>query len=138
MSVLEAHALTRVVKPFVATSTVNTLAFVPVVDKAAIDAWNQIIDRLIEWGRNPANLADDDAEPPTASAIATAARVASMFRDTQALAPTLVAPNGEGGLSFELRHSNGTDLLVIHADSTVEMICLQNHRVTDRFHIKMA
>lgn len=133
MSVLEAHALARTVQHFATTGTVNTVAFA-LVDPA-VNGWNRIIQTLIEWGRNPAQFADGDTQPPTASAISAAVKVAHMFRDSQKPSPTLVAPDGEGGVSFEWRHAKGTDLLLVHSDSTVEMICFENHQITNRFPI---
>lgn len=65
-------------------------------------AWGRIIDDvLIEWGREPSPLHDDDFEPPAKAALRTAIRLAESCRAERWAPPNRVVPDGEGGIVFE-------------------------------------
>ena len=66
------------------------------------DGWQKIIDHeLIEWGRNPSLLEDEDILPPSGAIIDRAAKLAMCLRDIGWPPPNRVIPNGDGGVVFE-------------------------------------
>lgn len=96
-------------------------------------AWDDLISyRLVEWGRNPSALADEDFEPPAIEVINLACRLASEMMNVGWLPPTMVAPDGEGGVSFELIVGKFSQSLNISADGTVELLTFDDCRLITR------
>lgn len=97
------------------------------------EAWNRFIDaNLVEWGRNPQALEDEDFDPPSPEVIDRACDVAMRFRDRGEPPPTRVVPDGEGGISFERVDGKLSMSLNIHADQTVELLTFDDCRLRDR------
>jgi hypothetical protein len=95
-------------------------------------AWDKLIDdQLIPWGRDPSQLEDDGLEPPSQALISKAAQLAVALRN-QGFPPMIVAPNGEGGISFEQRNALTTTLLDLRKDGSLEIINFENHCVVNR------
>ncbi|MCY3018516.1 MAG: hypothetical protein NTW87_05735 [Planctomycetota bacterium] len=132
MSVLEAQALSCPVQPFVTTCAVSSGILAPAFDQALIEGWNRLFNAMFEWGADPAQFADEDIEPPSPAAISAAAKMAQWWHDHGYPAPTIAAPDGEGGISFEFRRGTRTELVVVHPDNTSEIICFENHRIVER------
>ena len=66
------------------------------------EGWQKLIDhRLIEWGRDPSQLEDDDIEAPSGEIISIACQLAYDMRNNDLPFPTRIVPNGEGGIVFE-------------------------------------
>lgn len=87
------------------------------------EGWRVAInDTLIEWGKDPGALKDDDFVPPTVSIITLAAESAMDLRDNGGLPPTSICPDGDGGLSFELATANSRLVLHFDRDGSVELI----------------
>jgi len=64
--------------------------------------WQRIIDStLIEWGRDPSQLEDEDVTAPTQAVIARATRLAVILRDNALAPPNRAVTNGDGGVVFE-------------------------------------
>ncbi|NLF32408.1 MAG: hypothetical protein GX591_16150 [Planctomycetes bacterium] len=99
-------------------------------------AWDSFIDRcLVEWGRNSQALQDDDFIPPDTDVIQLACEIALGMRDEGVAPPTMVVPDGEGGVSFERIEGNVSASLNIHADSTVELLVFEDCRLSQRRHL---
>ncbi|MFW6155113.1 MAG: hypothetical protein ACOC95_07855 [Planctomycetota bacterium] len=95
--------------------------------------WSDFIDRcLVEWGRNPAALRDDGLIPPDADVIQLACTVALSLRDEGLAPPTMVVPDGEGGVSFERVDGDTSVSLNIYADMTVELLVFKDCRLSER------
>lgn len=84
-------------------------------------AWQNLIDhKLIEWGRNPNQFADEDVEPISGKIVRTAIMLAQTWRDEDLAPPHSVAPDPNGGIVFERRHDNKTEVFHLWDDGTVE------------------
>ena len=95
--------------------------------------WQKLIDaKLIEWGRNPAPLEEDDLIPPSPAIVDRAAQVAMRCRDEGVSPPDSVVPNGDGGIVFEISTGNLVETLEIHSDGSREYITYEDCRVVRR------
>ena len=64
-------------------------------------AWGAIDTELNNWMANPADFVDDGAAPPSKNLIRLARRVAAALSVQENPAPTLVVPDGNGGIALE-------------------------------------
>ena len=94
-----------------------------------VDAWNTIDGKLIEWGRDPSQLEDEDIIPPSSDAIASASKFACEFRDQGKPAPLRVVPNGDGGIVFRWEYGETSISVEIEADESKELRCFHNCRL---------
>lgn len=100
-------------------------------------AWQDIIDhRLVEWGRDPGELADDGLTPPTREIIRIACEVAQQLGSKGAAAPTRVAPTGMGGIVFERRTGAWFQSLEIRSDGAVELVIYEGSRLYERHRLR--
>lgn len=101
----------------------DTLASPEVNLERPRDQWQRIVDhQLVEWGKDPGQLEDDQIIPPSAVAIQTAIDLAYFFRDKSMTAPTRVVPDGDGGVVFEREAGNVFETIEIEEDGTVELL----------------
>jgi len=99
-------------------------------------AWDEFIDRvLVEWGRNPDALEDDDFLAPGLEIIDMACQVAIAFRDEGFPPPTRVVPDGEGGVCFERDADQVFESLRIYSDETIELLRFQDCRLIGRYRL---
>ena len=77
-------------------------------------------------------LEDDDFVPPDLDVINLACDAAMQLRDMGAIPPTMVAPDGEGGTSFEYVEGKSSVSLNIYADLTVECLTFDDCRLIRR------
>ena len=99
--------------------------------------WDHLIDhRLIEWGRDPASVADEGVEPPTGEIIQLAIMLAQQLRDAEFPPPSsiLVDPNGGIVLIFRLQESKVT--YHIWDDATIDYCIFQGTSLVKREYIK--
>lgn len=100
------------------------------------EAWNSCIDhKLVEWGRNPNALEDEDFVPPERDVIKLACEWALCLRDMELAPPTMVVPDGEGGISFERVDGEASESLNIYADQTVELLVFNDCRLCGRHRL---
>ena len=100
------------------------------------NGWQKFIDEtLVEWGRNPAVLDDEEFQPPSARVIDLACEVATSLRDGGEVPPTRVVADGEGGVSFERVDGQTSVSLNIHPDATIEMLTFDDCRLRSRRRI---
>jgi hypothetical protein len=97
-------------------------------------AWNDVVDyKLIEWGRDPGLLDEDELIPPSSRAIDVAIRLARHLRDQgSAPPPTRVAPDGDGGIIFERWVNGSSESFEISDGGEVEYVLFHNGRVVIR------
>jgi hypothetical protein len=96
------------------------------------EAWKQVIDELVEWGRFPERLEDEEIAAPTRAVVSKACHVAVVLRDSGWPPPLRVCTDGEGGIVFERPCRPVFQSVRIYPDSRVELITLVNSRVVAR------
>ena len=96
--------------------------------------WETIIDQyLVEWGRDPSVLMDEDFVPPSIAIIHKACQVARGLRDDGAPPPLRVVPDGEGGISFERRAGSCFQSLNILEDGSIEILTFEDSKLVCRY-----
>ncbi len=89
--------------------------------KARHAGWEDSINnKLIEWGRSPGRIDEDDLEMPSLTAVEQASKLALRFRDNDALPPERALPDGEGGIVFERNAGNVLEVIEFRFDGTTE------------------
>jgi hypothetical protein len=102
-------------------------------ESAAREKWQEVIDyRLIEWGRDPSQLEDEGVEPPTGQAIRCAIGLAQAFRDAGLTPPDSIVPDPNGGIVFERREKDVSEVLHVWDDGTREYFRFQGTRLAER------
>lgn len=100
---------------------------------ANCEAWQQLIDyRLIEWGLNTEQLDDEGIEPPTRNTIQLAIAAAETLRDAGLAAPNSVVPDANGGIVFERRENDVTEVFHVWDDGTIEYQHFHGARLIER------
>ncbi|MDY7009861.1 MAG: hypothetical protein SVV80_03825 [Planctomycetota bacterium] len=96
-------------------------------------AWVKFIDaNLVEWGKDPTALEDEDFIPPSLDVINLACNVAVKLRNEGHVPPTRVIPDGEGGISFEWVEEDISHSLNMYADQTAELLTFDDCRLRER------
>lgn len=107
------------------------------ISQANREAWQAIIDhKLIEWGRYPERLEENELIPPTPESIRVACDKARDMRDAGDAAPQRVVPDGDGGIVFERWDGPMSEALEISEDGAVEYVCTQGTTVIDRRRVQ--
>ncbi len=109
------------------------------VESSNRDAWQTVIDaKLIEWGRDPEQLADEDLIPPTRDSVKKAIRIAQVFRDDNVPPPLAVVPDGDGGIVLERWDDSLTVSIEINAQGATEFVECRQGRVTlrEQFYVE--
>lgn len=84
--------------------------------------WDDLIDnKLIEWGRNPSALEDDDFVSPTSEVINEACALALEMRNANCPPPLRICPDGDGGICFERKVGKWFESLELSVDGKVEL-----------------
>ena len=104
--------------------------------------WQEIIDKkLVEWGRDPEELADDDLVPPSHAAVDSAVQEAKVWRDARESddefvpLPQWVVPNGDGGIVFEWREGSIARVIEILDDGSVDCAIFEDNKLVSRISI---
>jgi hypothetical protein len=101
-------------------------------------AWDNCVNsKLIEWGRDPAQLEEEELIPPTRDAIASAVRIAIYFRDQGIVAPDRVVPDGDGGIVLERWSGPFSESFEISSDGRIEYVSCWDRRVVERLPIQI-
>jgi hypothetical protein len=100
-------------------------------------AWEAVVDRLVEWGCAPEQLAEDGITPPTRRALAMAGRIVAGMRKLNAEAPVRmvamrVVPDGNGGVVFETGGVQVFETIEIDEDGSAEYQMFAGHKLVDR------
>lgn len=97
-------------------------------------AWDVVVGRIVEWGRDPQRLEDEGNVPPSFAAVRRAGRFALILRDDGARAPDWAVALGDGGIAF--RWAGGTPgndvTLEIDAEGGTEAIRMEQFRIVSR------
>ena len=97
------------------------------------EKWNSLIDyKLIEWVRHPSQLDDEGVEPATRKTIRLAIELAQGLRDAGFPPPDSVVPDPNGGIVFERREKDVSEVFHVWDDGSVEYCRFQGARVVER------
>lgn len=100
------------------------------------EEWQDLVDyKLVEWGRNPDQLRDENVVVPSRAAISKACKLAVELRKEGSPPPTRVVPSGEGGIVFEHRTQTIVEVLEIDIDASIEYLVFSNCRLVHRRQI---
>ncbi|MBN1941745.1 MAG: hypothetical protein JW849_00465 [Phycisphaerae bacterium] len=110
------------------------LADVAMLEMENRKKWNQIIDQLESWWKDPSKLIwDNDFAPPSRDIIELAFQSANRWRDNNNIAFDRVAPDGEGGITFEAYQGLQHVSLTINSDLTVEFLRFEDCRLVESY-----
>ena len=98
----------------------------------AAAGWSSVIDQLLDWFRNPQELADEDFLPPSRELIEKVCGVAVTFRDEQLPSPLRVVPDGDGGISLERRVGLRFETINFHDDGSTEWLLFEDCKLVRR------
>ena len=70
--------------------------------QVARDAWERVIDTLIDWARDPSVIEDEGIDPATRETIGDALQLAYVLQKGHAHPPTRVVPSPNAEIVFEL------------------------------------
>lgn len=102
--------------------------------------WQELIDRtLIEWGRDPSFLADDEGKAPSTATIQRACLLAKSLADEGRAPPMRVVPTVDGGIAFERKIGSVFDSIEVSPDGrTIELRRFVNSRLVSEDAIPFA
>lgn len=84
-------------------------------------AWQKLIEKhLLNWLHDPTQLEDEGVEVPQRTIIRLSIDVAEKFRDEGLPPPDSVVPDPNGGIVFERRDNDLTEVIHIWDDGSVE------------------
>jgi hypothetical protein len=96
-------------------------------------AWQRLIDqKLMDWLRDPSQLEDEGVVPPSGTTIRLSMDLAEAYRDEGRPAPDSVVCDPNGGIVFERRQGDMSEVLHVWDDGCVEYICFEGARVVER------
>ena len=96
--------------------------------------WQDLIDhKLIEWGCDPNQFAEDGVEPLTAVAIQRAIELATVLRDSGETPLFSVVPDVNGGIVFEYREGDAAYVFHVWEDGRVECCVFQGTSLIERW-----
>ena len=85
------------------------------------EAWQNLLDRtLMIWLRDPSELEDLDIEPPSKTILRLALDYAEKFRDDGLPCPNSIVSDPNGGIVFERRLGNVSEVFHFWDDGTAE------------------
>jgi hypothetical protein len=96
------------------------------------EAWQRLIDRLIDWGERAGQTDEDDLLWPTTDAIRSAYDILRLFRENGVPPPDRVVPDGEGGIVFEQASAKRSQRLEFGADGSAEHLVFENLKLVSR------
>jgi|GEM_PF-1181091 len=95
--------------------------------------WQTVIDqKLIEWGRDPSQLADEWVDPPSNEIITLAIALATQMMIDGLPPPTNVVPDPNGGIVFERCQGDVLEVFRIWDDGVFEYQCFMGTRLVER------
>ena len=96
-------------------------------------SWQNLIDhKLIEWGRDPGQFDDEGVEAPTRETIRLAIVWAQALRDAGFAPPDNVVPDPNGGIVFERREKEVSEVFHIWDDGSVDYCYFRGTRLVER------
>jgi hypothetical protein len=84
------------------------------------------------WLRDPSQLQDEGIEPPSGTVIRLSMDLAENYRDRGLPAPDSVVPDPNGGIVFERREGDVSEVFHVWDDGTVEYMLFEGARLVER------
>jgi hypothetical protein len=106
-------------------------AHAPLSETHAV-AWQERLDQLSAWSRDPEQLSDEAIEAPSRHMLGLAMDVAAVLRDRNIEAPDRMIPNGDGGIVFRWRSCDFTWSLELEADGSMETSLMEENKLVCR------
>jgi len=95
--------------------------------------WQQIINHtLTNWLRNPGQLQDDGIDPPSGPIIRLSMDLAERCMESGFAPPNRVVPDPNGGIVFERRDGDESEVLHVWDDGSVEYMRFQGTHLVKR------
>jgi hypothetical protein len=104
-----------------------------VMQSAKWKGW--IDDVLLQWLDNPGQLADDDVDPPSGTILRLALDHAEKLRDQGLPAPDSIIPDANGGIAFERRCNDISEVFHFWDDGTIEYHRFRGSHLVERYAI---
>ena len=95
-------------------------------------AWQEVIEQLAAWARDPEQLSDEGIEAPSDRMLRLALDVVAVLRERNVESPDRVIPNGDGGIVFRWRSRDFTWSLELDADGSMETSLMEEDRLVCR------
>jgi hypothetical protein len=97
------------------------------------NGWQDLIDsKLIKWLQDPTQLGDEGSDPPAGKILRLAIDYAEKFRDELLAPPTSVVPDANGGIVFERRQDNISEVFHFWDDGALEYLRFQGTKLVER------
>ncbi len=95
--------------------------------------WHPIIGKLIEWGRDPRQLDDEDVTSPSVASLNQAYLLAICGGLSNISFPQRAVSNDDGGIVFEYWDGPNFETIEIFEDGSVELCCFYDGKLFGRF-----
>ena len=102
-------------------------------DETFRGTWQDLIDHpLIDWGCDPGQFDDEGIEPPSREVVRRAICLAQEMRDQGFAPPDSIVADPSGGLVFERRDGNVSEVVYVWDDGSVEYQRFDGTRLVER------
>ena len=102
-------------------------------DHAGRAKWQTLIDqKLMEWLRDPSQLEDDGVDAPDGAIIRLSIDLAEQYRDDGRPAFDSIVPDPNGGIVFERRENDITEVIHVWGDGTIERQLFDGSQLIER------
>jgi hypothetical protein len=92
------------------------------------DRWTRIVETLLGWLREPTQLEDVGIYAPTGTILRLALDLAESLRNRGWEPPETVAPDPNGGIVFERRKQEVSEVIHVWEDGSVEYLLFEGTR----------
>jgi hypothetical protein len=89
-------------------------------ESRAYEAWQRVVDQLIEWGRDSGQLEDEGLDPPSSKNIQRAIDFVRQVQKRGVPPPTSVYPDPNAGIVLERRQKDVSEKYHFWEDGSVE------------------
>lgn len=94
------------------------------------ESWQHFIDtKLLEWLREPEQLADEGVDAPSPRIVRLATDYAEKFRDEGCPPPASIVPDANGGVVFERRQNGDSEVVHFWDDGIIELLLFCGSRL---------
>lgn len=97
------------------------------------ELWQRVIDKtLTMWLRDPSELEDDGIDAPSGAIVRLSLDLADSCMESDLAAPDRIVPDPNGGIVFERREGNVSEVLHVWDDGSVEYMKFDGAQMIDR------
>ena len=98
----------------------------------ALERWQVLIDRLVEWGQTPSQVDEDGLQSPTSAAISKSFALIKALREKKAPIPHRLIQDGNGGIVLERQSGKITVRFEVSESGEVEFFSFEDCRLIER------